>query len=444
MSDPKTYYVETYGCQMNVSDSELIGSLLDGSGYRPASGPEDADILLVNTCCVRQRAEDRALGRIKSLTVFKKERPEVVLGVVGCMAENFKEELLELVPELDLVVGPARYRGLSELIGELSGNGSGKVAVGSAEMELYDDIAPRQDDPFRAWVAISRGCDNCCSYCIVPAVRGSLRSRPAETILKRVSELAADGVPQVCLLGQNVNAYGDGRIDFAGLLDLLARESGMPWIRFLTSHPSDLTRRTLEVMAAHDSICKHLHLPLQSGSDRILEAMGRGYTAGHYLDLVATARELMPELTLTSDIIVGFPGEEEADFQATLAVAEVAAFHSAYTFIYSTRPGTPAADLPDQLPRETKLKRLKRLIALEQKLSLESSERIIGSQMKVLVEGPSKHDDILRGRTPGNGVVVFSSRQATAGSFIHLRIDGVKGRTLTGVPVEDPQEGTCG
>ncbi len=411
---PRTYYIRTFGCQMNAHDSEVIAGLLEELGYKRALTPETADLVLLNTCCVRANAENRLYGHLGNLKPLKEENPDRIIGVCGCLVQQPGEEekIREEFPHVDLVFGTHNLHRLPALLAQLEATKSRVFEIWQ-EGEREEDLPVRRESPFKAWVNIIYGCNNFCSYCIVPYVRGREQSRRPAKILEEVRALAADGVKEVTLLGQNVNSYGKDlpageRIDFADLLRQVNEVDGLSRIRFQTSHPKDLSSKLIRQMAAGDKICEHLHLPVQAGSNRVLAAMNRQYTREHYLKLVEELRATVPGIAITTDIIVGFPGEEEEDFLQTLDLVEKAAFDSAYTFAYSPRKGTKAASLPNQVPQEIRMERLYRLIELVDTLAKKSNKRLEGEVVTVLVEGPSaKREDIYAGYTRTNKQVLF-------------------------------------
>jgi tRNA-2-methylthio-N6-dimethylallyladenosine synthase len=432
-------FIETYGCQMNKCDSELISGLLKEKGCSLACSLDEADVVLVNTCSVREHAEKRVWGRLSALTDWKRKAPGRKLGVIGCMGQRLGADLLEKRPDLDFVVGPDRYR---DLPGLMDGNVVGScIRTESNPGEVYDDIRAERRSGTSGWVAVSRGCDNFCSYCIVPYTRGRERSRSSEKIVDELVQLAGLGFREVTLLGQNVNSYYDGLTDFAGLLERAALIDGLLRIRFMTSHPKDLSDKLLQVMARGGRICPHIHLPVQSGSNRVLEAMNRKVTAEQITDLIDKARETVSGLAVTTDMMVGFPGETDADFLDTCRLLEKVRFDEAYTYAYSPRTGTRAAEMPETVPGAEKSKRLDRMIQIQRGISLEIKRGMIGSTVAVLPECPSRKSDTeWMGRTPSNHVVVFPKENASAGEIITVRIEACKGATLWGRIVETPSE----
>ncbi|MFQ6092111.1 MAG: tRNA (N6-isopentenyl adenosine(37)-C2)-methylthiotransferase MiaB [bacterium] len=427
----KTFYIETYGCQMNEYDSELMAGILTRSGYQPSESLDRAEVILVNTCSVREHAERRVFGRLGELRRFKLKDPRLVLGLCGCMAQRLGQKIHQKTPWVDLVVGPDAYRHLPTLLAHLNAHPLTDLALSGEE--TYSNVIPTRIRGVKAWVAVMRGCDNFCSYCVVPYVRGRARSRPVDEIMAEISELASQNCKEVTLLGQNVNAYQDGNIGFAGLLRRIDRVDGLYRIRFTTSHPKDMGDEIIDAVAEGDRICEHLHLPLQSGSTRILRAMNRRYTADEYLGLISKIRKIIPAVSVTTDLIVGFPGESDDDFEATVEMVEAIGFDSAFTFKYSPRPGTEAADLADDVPEAVKSQRLERIIALQRAITHQKNRGLIGQVVEVLVEGESKKGNgQLTGRTRTNKTVVFDSQQAKVGSLISTKIVDARGWTLWG------------
>jgi tRNA-2-methylthio-N6-dimethylallyladenosine synthase len=426
----KRFYIETYGCQMNQADSEVISRILLDAGHQPAQ-MEEADIILLNTCAVREHAERRVLGRISQLHRLKLRKPELILAVVGCMAQRVGRKLVEKNPHLNLVAGPDSYRQLPQMI-EASGNGRPFVKTELDPQETYSDIAPCRQERIRAWVPIMRGCNNFCSYCVVPYVRGRERSMSHLHILREILRLAEQGYKEVTLLGQNVNSYRDGQVDFAELLRLIDQNTGIPRLRFLSPHPKDVSERVLAVMAEGKSICEHLHLPLQSGSTKILQRMRRGYTAEQFLELACRARKAINGLALSTDIIVGFPGETEQDFQETLNLVQEIQFDSAFTYRYSPRRGTQAFDLPDDVPPEEKRQRLEKLISLQRQIMAKKQGKLIGSRLEVLVEKINRRGNLL-GKTRTDRPVALEDGSALAlGDIVEVEIVGATSATLVG------------
>jgi len=420
----KKLYIETYGCQMNVADTEVVFSILGKEGYARTEEMAEADVILANTCSVRDNAEQRIWGRIEQFNFQRKTRPGVVVGILGCMAERLKDALLES-GKVDIVAGPDAYRSLPRLLAAAS-QGHPQIDVLLSREETYGDIAPVRVDKngVSAFISIMRGCNNVCSYCVVPYTRGAERSRDPHTIVREACQCAADGYKEITLLGQNVDSYRVGELDFAGLLALVAESVPSLRIRFSTSNPQDISDAVLETMASHDNICRHIHLPVQSGSDRMLEKMRRRYTREGYLERVAKIRALMPDCALTTDVIAGFCSETEEDHRDTLSLFEAVGFDAAFMFQYSERPGTLAAKkYPDDVAPEVKTRRLEEIIALQNRLSLESNRRDVGKTFQVLVEGPSKRNPAeLCGRNSQNKMCVWPDTAHRAGDFVEVKV----------------------
>jgi len=424
---------------MNLADSEVVVSILRDEGFTVSSRMDQADLILVNTCSIRDNAEQRIWGRLDLFKHYKKNNPGTLVGVIGCMAERLKEQLLIADKMVDLVVGPDAYRDLPKLIQEAAA-GHEAVNVLLSREETYADISPVRLDTkgVASFVSIMRGCNNMCSYCVVPYVRGAERSRDPQTVLDEVRDLFDRGYREVTLLGQNVNSYlwdKEGRrTNFAGLLELSAKISPLLRVRFSTSHPKDMSDELLRVMARHDNICKHIHLPAQSGSSRILELMNRKYDREWYMERIRAIREILPGCSISTDMIAGFCTETEEDHAESLSLMKWAAYDFAYMFKYSERPGTPAAKrLADDVPEEVKNRRLSEIIELQNTLSLESKKKDIGKVFEVLVEGHSKKSDRdLSGRTSQNKVVVFPAGSYRAGDYVDVKIRDCTAATLIG------------
>lgn len=427
---------------MNFHDSEVIAGLLEQLGYKRASSLETADLILLNTCCVRANAENRLYGHLGNLKPIKTEKPDRIIGVCGCLVQQpgEQEKIRENFPHVDLVFGTHNLHRLPVLLSQLEQTKSPVFELWE-EGKRVDDLPVRRENAFRAWVNIIYGCNNFCSYCIVPYVRGREQSRRPAKILEEVKALAAGGVKEVTLLGQNVNSYGrdlppEERMDFADLLKLINEVDGLSRIRFQTSHPKDLSTKLIRQMAAGDKICEHLHLPVQAGSNRVLAAMNRKYTREHYLELIKELHAAIPGIAITTDIIVGFPGEEEEDFLQTMDLVEKVAFDSAFTFAYSPRKGTKAAALPGQVAPEIRMKRLYRLIELVDELAKKANKHLEGQVVSVLVEGPSaKRNDIYTGYTRGSKQVLFprpDQEDDLTGREVPVRIDQGLSHTLHG------------
>ena len=438
----KKLYIETYGCQMNVADSEVIASIMKMAGYETIDTIDDADAVLLNTCSVRDNAEQKILNRLEALNALRQRRNgKLIIGVVGCMAERVKEDLIEN-HHANLVAGPDAYLSLPELFAAAE-LGQPAINVELSTTETYRDVMPQRlhSNHVSGFVSIMRGCNNFCHYCIVPYTRGRERSRDVESILKEVGDLRDRGFKEVTLLGQNVNSYhlpGKPEIpDFPALLKKVAETYPEMRIRFTTSHPKDMSDETLRVIASHDNICRHIHLPVQSGSNRILQLMNRKYTREWYLDRVAAIRRIIPDCSITTDIFVGYHSEIEEDHQLSLSLMREVGYDSAFMFKYSERPGTYASrHLPDDVPEDVKLQRLNEMIALQNELSAESYKKDIGKEFIILVEGVSKRSrEQLFGRTGQNKVVVFDRGNHHIGDFVKVRITEASSATLKGIEI---------
>jgi len=438
MPGPRRVYIETYGCQMNLNDSEVMAGILTRSGYRIVNSPDEADVILINTCAVREHAERRVFGRLSNLRAYKQRNPGLILGVCGCMAQHLGDRIIEKAPFVDLILGPDAYRSLPQALESIRRD-EPYLNLRLDPSELYEGLEPVREKGVRAWVTIMRGCNKFCTFCIVPFVRGRERSRPVENILDEVKSLADEGYKEIVLLGQNVNSYDDGKHNFADLLERVAEVDGILRIRFTAPYPSDMTDDVIEVMASHDNICKHVHLPLQAGSDRILRLMRRGYTSEEFLELVDKLRDRMPEIGLSTDIIVGFPTETEEDFQATYEMMERIRFDFAFTFKYSPREGSIASKrFRDDVPEEVKSRRLTEIIDLQERISLEKNTALIGREVEVLVEGRSKkREGDLFGKTDDFRTTVFPDDGSPPGEMVRVIVKRVTSHTLIG-------EGVCG
>ena len=428
----KKAYIETYGCQMNVSDTEVIFSILAAKGWERTEDINEADIIMANTCSVRDNAEQRIFGRIEQFHIQKKTRRNVLVGILGCMAERLREKLLES-GKVDMVAGPDSYRRLPELI-EAASEGRPQMDVTLSRDETYADILPSRIDRngVSAFISIMRGCNNVCSYCVVPHTRGAERSRDWRSIVREACGCVSSGYREITLLGQNVDSYRDGDVSFARLLSIVAEAVPETRIRFSTSNPQDISDEVLHAMAEHSNICRHIHLPVQSGSNRILEKMRRRYTREWYLERVGRIREILPDCAISTDVIAGFCSETEEDHRETLDLFEKAGFDAAYMFYYSERPGTLAArKYEDDVPIEVKTRRLEEIIALQNRLSLESNRRDIGKQFEVLVEGVSKKSDAeLCGRNSRNKMCVWPDTSHKAGDIVKVEVTDCTQATL--------------
>ena len=432
-------YIETYGCQMNVGDSEIVVSIMQEEGYRYTESLEDADIVLINTCSIRDNAEQRIWGRLSEMRHQRKKKPSLIIGIIGCMAERLKEELTKGGTGVDIVAGPDAYRDLPRLVREVD-NGATGVNVELSKEETYAEIAPVRLDRngVSAFIAIMRGCNNYCSYCVVPYTRGIERSRDAKTIVAEARTLFENGYREVTLLGQNVNSYRTGDVDFPELLKQVAEISPLLRVRFATSHPKDISDKLLETMASMPNICRAIHLPAQSGSTEMLKRMNRKYTREWYLERVAAIRRYMPDCAITTDLIAGFAHETEEEHQETLSLMREVCYDFAYMFKYSERPGTFAQrNLGDDIPEDVKTRRLTEIIDLQNTLSEESNKRDIGKEFEILVECTSKRsEEQLSGRTSQNKMVVFDRGDHKIGDYVKVRITGCSSATLFGEEVK--------
>ena len=450
----RTYAVRTFGCQMNEHDSERIVGLLEADGLRPAEQPDEADVIVLNTCCIRENADNKLYGHLGHLKALKDRNPDLQIMVGGCLAQKDRDTIVERAPHVDVVFGTHNVGRAAELLHEQRSGGGSLVEI--LDETVADDLAAfpsalpvRREVPYASWVTIQIGCDNSCAFCIVPAVRGREISRPFADLVREVEMLAADGVSEVTLLGQNVNSYGRDltlarrqagetvrvRPLFADLLRAVGQVEGIRRVRYTSPHPKDLRPETIAAMAETPSVCEHLHLPLQAGSDRVLAAMHRGYTAERYLAKLAAARAAMPDLAVTTDIIVGFPGETDDDFERTLEVVAEAAYDSAYTFIFSPRPGTEAADRVDEfVPAEVTAERFERLRVVVERSALARHEARVGRIEEALVEGPSRKDpSVTTGRTRQNKLVHFATPQPLRpGTYTEVRVTAAAPHHLRG------------
>jgi tRNA-2-methylthio-N6-dimethylallyladenosine synthase len=430
--ETRKIYIETYGCQMNLADTELLIGLLKPHGYEPTQALAQADVILLNTCAIREHAEERVLGRLGELVHHKARRPGVRLGLTGCMAQHHRERLLDKAPFLDLVLGPDAYRNLPSLLSQEEQD-EPFVSVRLDRDETYADIIPVRGEGIRAWVTVMRGCDKFCTFCIVPYVRGRERSVSLRALLHQVQELAAQGYKEVVYLGQTVNAYHDGDDDFADLLRKTAAIDGIERIRFTSPHPSDMSERVIDAMATCEKVAPYLHLPLQSASNHVLERMERGYTIEQYAALVERLRTAIPGLALSTDIIVGFPSEEEVDFRATYDFMEAIRYDSAFMFKYSAREGTKAYKWEETLSEEEKGRRLQAIISLQEHISAEINQQTIGQTVEVLIEGPAKRQaGWLAGKNGQFKTVVFPGNSAVPGNVVPVHIVSATAHTLRG------------
>jgi tRNA-2-methylthio-N6-dimethylallyladenosine synthase len=436
-SSRPTVYIETYGCQMNVSDSELMLGKLTAVGYEPVDRPDGADLILVNTCAIRDHAEQRVIGRIGELK--RHMNPDTVLGVTGCMAQRLGPRLLEKAKHVSLVVGPDGYRALPALV-ERARAGERTLATSFDLEEHYEDFAARRYDPVKAWIPVQRGCDYRCTYCIVPYTRGPERSRRLADVVREIERVAAEGTTEVVLLGQTVNSYYDGEHDFADLLRAVGAVAGIRRVRFTSPHPNDFSDRVIEAIAEVPAVCEHVHLPMQSGSSRTLRRMLRRYTREEYFECAARLRRAVPGLALTTDVIVGFPGETEEDFEQTLSAVRELGFADAFTFIFSPREGTPATRMPVELtvPEEVAGERLQRLVAVVRGIARQQNLGLLGTRHEVLVEKLAKRGaDLLQTRTRDFKTVLVPGDESMVGRYLTVEITGTTGSTFTGAPVPE-------
>jgi len=446
----KRVYVETYGCQMNISDGELMEGILEAQGYEISAGPEDADVILVNTCAIREHAERRVLGRVSQLSGLKRERPDLVIGVTGCMAQRMGETLLEKAPHVDLVMGPDGYRSLPERLAEIeegrkilpsrSAKKRGpQLAVLDLQLgENYEGLDQRRSSRISAWVPVQRGCDHRCTFCIVPYVRGPEKNRMPGEVLREIEEIADSGITEVTLLGQTVNSYEADGQSFPDLLRSVARVPGIRRVRFTSPHPNDVTTDLLDVMAEETAVCEQLHLPLQAGSDRTLRRMLRRYTVEGFLEKVELARTVIPDIGLSTDVIVAFPGETRDEYEETLEVMRSVRFDDAYTYRYSPREGTPATRFPaaDFVPDGEAQDRLERLIEVHRAIQAEINEAEVGRVEEVLVEKEARGPGQILGRSRRNKVVAFVASPELVGTYQEVRLTGTTGATFVGELVE--------
>ena len=438
--DGRRLFVETYGCQMNAGDTEIVVSIMQAEGYVWTDRADEADIILINTCSVRDNAEQRIWGRLSEMRRLKKSKPSLLVGIIGCMAERLRERLVEGDTGVDIVAGPDSYRDLPRLVREAEGGGKGVNVMLSRE-ETYAEIAPVRLDKngVSAFIAIMRGCNNYCSYCVVPYTRGTERSRDPQTIVAEARQLFDNGYREVTLLGQNVNSYRCGGVGFPELIRMVADISPLLRVRFATSHPKDMSDELLDTMASMPNICRCIHLPAQSGATSMLERMNRKYTREWYLGRIAAIRRRMPDCAVTTDLIAGFSGETQEEHEATLSLMREVGYDFAYMFKYSERPGTFASKhLPDDIPDDVKTARLQEIIELQNSLSQQSNERDVGREFEILVEGVSKRRaDQLFGRTSQNKVVVFDRGDHRTGDYVRVRVTGCTSATLLGEEVKE-------
>lgn len=432
------FYIETYGCQMNVADSELISSIMINNGFEPASSIEDTNILLFNTCSIRQHAEDRVLGRISNEMSRKLTNNEFYIGVVGCMAQRLEESLFKRKLKIDFVVGVDQYNQIPSIINTISSNKKTVLQTEMDSQEIYKETYPYRAGHLNAFVTIMRGCNNFCSYCIVPYVRGRERSRASEEIIKEVIEAGEKGFKDVTLLGQNVNSYDWHNLRFPDLLRELNKINTIHRLRFVTSHPKDLSDDLIEAMATSEKVCEHVHLPVQSGDNEVLRTMNRGYTAEHYIQLIDKLRKAIPDIAITTDIIVGFPGETDEQFQHTIDLMNRVQFDFAFMFKYSPREGTKAAAFTNQVEESIRLQRLQEVIDLQSKITTTRYQEQIGKIKEIYVEDVSKKSSIeLSGKSRDFKITVFEGDPSLIGKFVNVKITDAAGWTLRGQLLED-------
>ena len=426
-------YIETYGCQMNVSDTELMAGILTRNGHQMVDTIDDADVILLNTCAIRENAETKVINRLKQLNHRKRKQSDLILGVCGCMAQHLRTKLIDAAPYVDLVMGPDAYRNLPMAINAVT-SGDAFLGLKLDSTEDYADIAPIRKDGVRAWLTIQRGCDKMCTFCIVPFVRGRERSIPLVMLVDDVKRLVDEGFKEVVLLGQTVNSYHDGRHDFGDLLVAVSDVEGIERVRFTSPHPSDATDGMIEAMASSNKVCKHIHMPLQSGSTKVLETMRRTYTAEEYRERIAKMRERIPNLTISVDVIVGFCGETESEFMETYNLIAEIRYDSAFMFKYSPREGTFAhKSLQDDVSEEHKIRRLQAVIKLQEDISYEINQGLVGELVEVLVEGESRRDaDKYYGKTDGFKTTVFPKVDAEVGDIVRVKVSEATSHTLLG------------
>lgn len=428
----KTYYIETYGCQMNVADSELVESILQNIGYSPVNNINRAKAIFVNTCAIRDHAEEKVNSQLGRYDLIKKKNPEIIIGVLGCMAQSLKHDLLENKPYVDIIIGPDSYRKLPEIMnrGSIKRN---VVDTNLSRYEAYDDLFPKRKNGINAWVSIMRGCDKFCTFCIVPFTRGRERSRDLEGILLEAQNAVDDGFSEVTLLGQNVNSYKSKNNKFHNLLEEISKINGLKRIRYTSPHPKDMSDEVIKVMSKYDNICNSVHLPLQAGSNKILKRMNRTYTKEEFISLAQKIQNRIPNVGISTDIIVGFPGETNSDFEQTLEVMDVIKFDFAFNFKFSERRGTKAIEYDDQINEEDKKNRLIRVINLQKKHTLHKNEKLIGSYQKVLIEKESKLSSFdWAGRTDSNKWVIFKKGNSKIGELVNVKINEAVGVSLKG------------
>ena len=429
----KTYHIDTYGCQMNVADSELVEAILISEGYKKSIDINSADAIFVNTCAIREQAEEKIHSQLGRYNLIKRKKPEILIGVLGCMAQNLKDDLLENKPYIDIVLGPDSYRELPKILNQRKRILDSIVDTKLSRYEVYQDLFPHRKGGANAWVSIMRGCDKFCTFCIVPFTRGRERSRNLESILQEAKYAVDNGYSEITLLGQNVNSYDYQNLKFHDLLEEVSKIKKLKRIRYTSPHPQDITEELLRVMAKHENICDYIHLPLQAGSNRILKRMNRTYTREHFISLVKMIREILPKVGISTDIIVGFPGETSKDFEETISLMHEVKFDSAFNFKYSSRPGTKASEYSERINDQEKKDRLQKIINLQKKHTLERNKILIGSIQDVLIEKESKLSAThWAGRTDSNKWVVFDKKNSQINKIVQVKIKEARGVTLHG------------
>jgi len=429
----KRLYVETYGCQMNFADTEIVNGIMNKYGYHTTENIGDSSVILINTCSIREHAEAKIYQRLTELKKYKRSNSGLVIGIIGCMAERIKRDLIEKTRLVDLIIGPDEYRKLPYMIENLVEKGEKGIAVRLSRVETYDDIVPLRKEGISAWLAVMRGCDKFCSFCVVPYTRGRERSRNLNGVVDEVKQLWNEGFKEVTLLGQNVNSYRSGNNDFADLLESCAIAVPEMRIRFMTSHPQDLSDKLLETIAEHNNLCNYIHLPVQTGSNRILDLMKRSYTIEHYMELVEKAKKIIPGVALSTDIISGFPTETEEDHKMTLDILKEVKFDGAYMFKYSAREKTKAFRMKEDVDDETKTRRLMEIIEHQKQISFELNSNKVGNNFEILIESVSKKSDkMLTGRTDGNKSVIIPKNGTSIGEKVIVNITKANSATLFG------------
>jgi tRNA-2-methylthio-N6-dimethylallyladenosine synthase len=429
----KKLYVETYGCQMNFADTEIVNGIMGKHGYDSTENINDSAIILINTCSIRENAEVRVYQRLTEIKKLKRENPKLVVGIIGCMAERLKRDIFKNSKVVDLILGPDEYKKLPLLIDNLVDNGEKGIAVKLSRVETYDDILPIRKEGIAAYISIMRGCDNFCSFCVVPYTRGRERSRPLKGVVSEIRQLWNEGFKDVTLLGQNVNSYRSEGYDFADLLKHCAEAAPELRIKFSTSHPQDLSMKLIETIAEHDNLCKYIHLPVQSGSNRVLELMKRNYTIEHYMGIMENIKKLLPEATLSTDIITGFCSETEEDHRMTMDIMKEVKYDGAFMFKYSPREKTKAWDMDDNVDEETKTRRLIEIVEMQRKISEEINSNLVGKEYEIVVESISKKSaEMVKGRTDGNKAVLIPRNGTKIGDKVRVKILRANSATLFG------------